>query len=184
MEWRESDSDDDSDSSGSGSSSDSGGGGGSESDSVQEEREQEMGVDHCNIDSAVTKTSDTTPAAVVEELVPDLRKQATAFMGVAKNQDRSPEELQSAPLPGETLRTFYDRTRSFWAQKAHEHSENRGKSLRRDGFQLADERYKAYKPILEEIEKIHAEAGLDENDGAREGPAKAAGLGLDSRNRR
>ena len=33
--------------------------------------------------------------------------QATAFMGVSKDATRSPEDIQSTPLPGETLAMFY-----------------------------------------------------------------------------
>jgi hypothetical protein len=91
----------------------------------------------------------------------------------------------------------------FWTQKAHGISDNTGKLLRRDGFGLAEDKYgklstiffltcsmliKAaaeYKPILEEVEKILAEAGLDEEE-MRRGAAGAGsepGLGQ-SRNRR
>lgn len=101
-------------------------------------------------------------------------------MGVSK--DKSPEELLSTPLPGETLAMFYARSRVYWAQKAHVSTENQGKQLRRDGFALAEETYgdckfqpyciivlinvgaETYKPILKEVEKILAEAGLDEEE--------------------
>jgi len=112
-------------------------------------------------------------------------------MGVSKDTKRSEEDIVSAPLPGETLAAFYGRSRKlflgserleaalneklsfnhdfaypgeYWAQKARESSDNRGKLLRRDGFSLAEERYGTYKPILEEVEKILAEAGLDEEE--------------------
>ena len=85
-------------------------------------------------------------------------------------------------------------------------SDNRGKQLRRDGFSFAEERYGApnfddillrgllfilfvpssaeYKPILEEVEKILAEAGLDEDE-MRAGATHASGSGtVTSRNRR
>lgn len=48
---------------------------------------------------------------------------------------------------------------------------------------MADERYEEYKPILEEIERIQAEAGLEDEDVAKGGP-KASGLGVESRHRR
>ena len=41
-----------------------------------------------------------------------LRSQATAFMGVAKDATRSPEDVISTPLPGETLAMFYARSRT------------------------------------------------------------------------
>jgi len=112
-----------------------------------------------------------------------LRSQANAFMGVAKDNTRSLEDVISTPLPGETLASFYARSREFWAQKAHKTSDNRGKLLRRDGFGLAEDKYAEYKPILEEVEKILAEAGLDEEEMKR----GAAGGGTDpgqNRNRR
>lgn len=40
-----------------------------------------------------------------------LRVQAAAFMGVAKDSTRSPEDVVSTPLPGETLAMFYARSR-------------------------------------------------------------------------
>jgi hypothetical protein len=94
----------------------------------------------------------------------------------------------------------------YWTQKAHGVSDNRGKLLRRDGFSFAEERYGMfnrrysqygllfilfvplsveYKPILEEVEKILAEAGLDEDEmKARAAHAGAGGGVVTSRNRR
>jgi predicted RNase H-like nuclease (RuvC/YqgF family) len=40
----------------------------------------------------------------------------------------------------------------------------RGKALRRDAFSMAEQRYQDYQPILQEIEKLKVDAGLDEND--------------------
>ncbi|KAI0367424.1 galactose oxidase [Pilatotrama ljubarskyi] len=120
----------------------------------------------------------------IQEEKESLRVQATAFMGVAKDSTRSAEDVISTPLPGETLAMFYARSREYWAQKAYGTSDSRGKQLRRDGFTLAEERYATYKPILEEVERILAEAGLDEEEmrkGAAAGPQSASGQ---SRNRR
>lgn len=39
--------------------------------------------------------------------------QAEAFMGVAKDAARSPEEMISTPVPGETLAAFYARSRKW-----------------------------------------------------------------------
>ncbi|GBE83977.1 Kelch repeat-containing protein [Sparassis crispa] len=113
-----------------------------------------------------------------------LRSQATAFMGVAKDTKRSAEDIISTPLPGEILAMFYARSREYWAQKAHESSDNRGKMLRRDGFVLAGERYAVYKPVLTEVEKILAEAGLDEEEMKRGAAAGPSGPSEQSRNRR
>ncbi|EIW54679.1 galactose oxidase [Trametes versicolor FP-101664 SS1] len=122
----------------------------------------------------------------IEEEKDSLRVQAAAFMGVAKDSTRSPEDVVSTPLPGETLAMFYARSREYWAQKAYgtTSSDSRGKQLRRDGFSLAEERYAEYKPVLAEVERILAEAGLDEEEmrkGAAAGPQGASGQ---SRNRR
>ncbi|KAF8170947.1 hypothetical protein BJ912DRAFT_1025273 [Pholiota molesta] len=118
------------------------------------------------------------PDINTEEEQNDLRQQANAFMGVAKDTTRSAEDVQSTPLPGETLAMFYARSREYWTQKAHGSSDNKGKQLRRDGFALAEERY--------EVEKILEEAGLDEEEmrrGAAGGPAASGATG-ESRNRR
>ncbi|KAI5118743.1 hypothetical protein M0805_008143 [Coniferiporia weirii] len=128
---------------------------------------------------------------------PDLRAQARAFLGATPpsagpgagptgaGAAQTAEDALSTPLPGETLAAFYARSREYWAGKALGGSENRGKSLRRDGFALAQERYAAYKPVLEEVEKILAEAGLDEDEirrgAAAGGGAKGQG---ENRNRR
>lgn len=92
----------------------------------------------------------------------------------------------------------------YWASKAFAASEERGKELRRGGFSMAQERYGKclctfirfadfsltfwntveYKPTLDQIEKILAEAGLDEEEikrGAAAGPPSAQST---SRNRR
>jgi hypothetical protein len=42
-----------------------------------------------------------------------LRSQANAFMGVAKDSTRSMEDVISTPLPGETLASFYARSRKY-----------------------------------------------------------------------
>ncbi|QRV91183.1 glyoxal oxidase [Ceratobasidium sp. AG-Ba] len=120
------------------------------------------------------KTSIEEPAPPQEEPedeVDELTQQAQAFLGVSKDAARSPEEALSTPLPGE-----------YWAQKAHENSDNRGKMLRRDGFGLAEERYETYKPVLKEVERILSEAGLDAEEMKRVGAGGGTSGG--SRNRR
>jgi hypothetical protein len=52
-------------------------------------------------------TLDVKPSSLQNEL----RSQAAAFMGVSKDTTRSPEDIQSTPLPGETLAMFYARSR-------------------------------------------------------------------------
>ncbi|KAI9621276.1 hypothetical protein H4Q26_015774 [Puccinia striiformis f. sp. tritici PST-130] len=107
----------------------------------------------------------------------ELKKKVEAFMGVAKSTERSIEEIMSTPLPGETLKLFYDRSREYWTQKAHATSQHRGKELRRDA---------EYKPLLDEIERIQAEAGIEASDVQRRTGPTVGGGGLtqDSRHRR
>ncbi|GJE85417.1 galactose oxidase [Phanerochaete sordida] len=137
--------------------------------------------------AAANVESEDEPEKAVPEEEPEqdsLRAQATAFMGVARDQTRSAEDVVSTPLPGETLAMFYARSREYWAGKAHESSDNRGKMLRRDGFTRAQERYKEYKPILQEVEKILAEAGLDEEEMRRSAAAGPDARKGENRNRR
>jgi len=49
---------------------------------------------------------------------------------------------------------------------------------------LAEEKYESYKPILEEVEKILAEAGLDEDEIKKVGGGGGPGASGESRNRR
>lgn len=65
-------------------------------------------------------------------------------MGVSKDSTRSLEDTLSTPLPGEKLRDFYDRSREYWAQRAHSigKSDQRGKMLREEGFKLASDKYR------------------------------------------
>ncbi|KAJ7285850.1 galactose oxidase [Mycena rebaudengoi] len=162
-----------------------------EDDVDEGEREEDGDVNMADGDSESPLPAENVdppdaPVAIVEQTEDEkaaLRLKATAFMGV-QAKDRSPEEVLSTPLPGETLAMFYARSRAFWAQKAHSATENQGKQLRRDGFILAEEHYDAFRPILKEVEKILAEAGLD----AEEMRLGAAGGGPSrteqSRNRR
>lgn len=48
------------------------------------------------------------PLALSQEA---LRKKAQMFLGSAKDANRSEEETLSTPQPGESLRTFYQRSR-------------------------------------------------------------------------
>lgn len=76
----------------------------------------------------------------------ELRKKATAFIGVSADTARTAEEILSTPQAGESLAQFFARSREYWTGKAHEQngSGNRGKELRRDGFALAEQRYGAF----------------------------------------
>ncbi|KAK7443216.1 Kelch repeat-containing protein 3 [Stygiomarasmius scandens] len=118
------------------------------------------------------------------ESLTDIRTQATALLGVTKDAVRSPDDALSTPLPGETLTLFYARSREYWSQQARTISDKKGKQLKREGFRLAEERYASYKPVLEEVEKILAEAGLDEEEMKKGAVAAGPGGAGQSRNRR
>ena len=100
----------------------------------------------------------------------NVKSQAKAYVGV--NNSNTPEAIaereklsKCTPQPSETLRMFFDRTRDYWTQAAFDLSiqnpddKRRGKELRRDGFQLAEEKYEEYKPILNEIEEMIRQSG-------------------------
>ncbi|KAK4568890.1 hypothetical protein RGQ29_004348 [Quercus rubra] len=75
-------------------------------------------------------------------------------------------DSQRTPVPGESLRDFYKRTNMYWQMAAHEHTQHTGKELRKDGFDLAESRYKELKPILDELAVLEAEQKAEEAEGA------------------
>ncbi|KAL1719131.1 hypothetical protein EV715DRAFT_290573 [Schizophyllum commune] len=78
--------------------------------------------------------------------------------------EQKPEDANETPLPGETLAMFYHRTREYWSQKAAAGGDVRGKQAKRDGFAKAKERYDEYKPLLHELERVMADAGLNKDE--------------------
>ncbi|KAL5146181.1 Kelch domain-containing protein 4 [Glycine soja] len=83
-------------------------------------------------------------------------------------------DSQRTPLPGESLRDFYRRTNMYWQMAAHEHTQHTGKELRKDGFDLAEARYRELKPILDELALLEAEQKAEEAE-APETSAKKRG---------
>ncbi|KAK7302199.1 hypothetical protein RJT34_13081 [Clitoria ternatea] len=83
-------------------------------------------------------------------------------------------DSQRTPLPGESLRDFYKRTNMYWQMAAHEHTQHTGKELRKDGFDLAEARYRELKPILDELALLEAEQKEEEAE-APETSAKKRG---------
>ncbi|CAN6713702.1 unnamed protein product [Malus baccata var. baccata] len=73
-------------------------------------------------------------------------------------------DSQRTPTPGETLREFYKRTNMYWQMAAHEHTQHTGKELRKDGFDLAEARYRELKPILDELAILEAEQKAEEQE--------------------
>jgi len=106
---------------------------------------------------------------------------------------------QFTPLPFETLATFYARTREYWAIRARDTAASssapgtaggsgagKGKALRTDGFGLAKERWDEYKPVLEEVERILEQSGVERGEMTVVGVGGkgGGGPGVESRNRR
>ncbi|KAF8760875.1 Galactose oxidase [Rhizoctonia solani] len=115
--------------------------------------------------------------------VDELTKQAQTFLGVSKDTldlRKRPFLPSSRGNSGHVLCALP--VGEYWAQKAHENSDNRGKLLRRDGFALAEERYETYRPVLKEVRRILEEAGLDAEEIKRVGTGGGTSSG--SRNRR
>ncbi|GAU24259.1 hypothetical protein TSUD_48470 [Trifolium subterraneum] len=74
-------------------------------------------------------------------------------------------DSQRTPLADESLRDFYKRTNLYWQMAAHEHTQHTGKELRKDGFDLAEARYRELKPILDELALLEAEQKAEEAEG-------------------
>lgn len=75
-------------------------------------------------------------------------------------------DAQRTPTPGESLKDFYKRTNLYWQMAAHEHTQHTGKELRKDGFDLAEARYRELKPILDELAILEAEQKAEEAEEA------------------
>lgn len=202
LEWNESSSESGSDDEDDdGSDSDTGSEGGAGRRRAREEHEEEIPegeeardetIDEDDYAPLLEESLDDETLAMLKrerEEREELRKKTQAFLGVSKEANRSEADVLSTPLPGEALRDFYARSKSYWASMVHEqtHGQIRGKEMRRDGFELAEKRYLELKPVLEEIQRIQREAGLDDEEmrAASAGKGGAAGgTGVDSRNRR
>uniref|UniRef100_M8BS32 DUF4110 domain-containing protein n=1 Tax=Aegilops tauschii TaxID=37682 RepID=M8BS32_AEGTA len=92
-------------------------------------------------------------------------------------------DSQRTPTPGESLRDFCKRTNMYWQMAAYEHTQHTGKELRKDGFDLAETRFKELKPILDELAVLEAEQKAEEEASAstsskkdpKKGKQKSAG---------
>ncbi|KAA8540720.1 hypothetical protein F0562_024361 [Nyssa sinensis] len=84
-------------------------------------------------------------------------------------------DSQRTPVPGESLRDFYKRTNLYWQMAAHEHTQHTGKELRKDGFDLAEARYKELKPILDELAILEVEQKAEEAEGAETSSSRKKG---------
>lgn len=111
LEWKESDDEEDDDEDDdSGSDSD---------DSSSDEEDGDAQAQAGDADPTGNDDASSVQGDVVEEDAAALRARATAFLGVAKNTERTAEDVMSTPLPGETLKTFYDRTSELRPSNTH-----------------------------------------------------------------
>nr|KAJ3420796.1 hypothetical protein HK105_005252 [Polyrhizophydium stewartii] len=77
--------------------------------------------------------------------------------------------IAAEPLVHETLRDYFARTSVHWQNVALQDSSRTGKALRRVAFELAQERFDAAQPELEEMREL-----LRQNEAAAAATAKAA----------
>ncbi|CDP15054.1 unnamed protein product [Coffea canephora] len=84
-------------------------------------------------------------------------------------------DAQRTPMPGESLKDFYKRTNMYWQMAAYEHTQHTGKELRKDGFDLAEARYKELKTILDELAILEAEQKAEEEEAAEASSSKKRG---------
>ncbi len=152
LEWH--DSEDEDSSSESGSESDSEDGSGDERD--RDEEDAPEGVEY--VEEAEGEEAEDHQFIIGEHPEPDgidpeerkrlqrekdeLRDQAKKFLGVSMDDTRTQEDVLSTPLPGETVRHFYDRSKEYWQGKAFAAAERemRGKELRRAAFTVSGSR--------------------------------------------
>ncbi|MQL88385.1 hypothetical protein Taro_020943 [Colocasia esculenta] len=90
----------------------------------------------------------------------------------ARKQDFSNSSTPEMGHPGETLKDFYRRTNLYWQMAAHEHTQHTGKELRKDGFDLAEARFKELKPVLDELAILEAEQKAEEEESAESSTRK------------
>ena len=78
------------------------------------------------------------------------------------------------PKLGETLTVYYARTVDYWTKEAFQReTDNVGKALRREGFELAKEKFEQMQPILQELKDLEQLSSGDEADDKGKGAAGA-----------
>ncbi|KAL5717823.1 hypothetical protein ACHQM5_010786 [Ranunculus cassubicifolius] len=134
----------------------------SENDSEDSEEEDEVEVGEDGVKSIEMKDA----VSVLKGEVKKLRRKEKRARIEQIRANLGLSDSQRTPTPGESLRDFYKRTNMYWQMAAHEHTQHTGKELRRDGFDLAETRYKELKPILDELAVLEAEQKAEEEEGA------------------
>eukprot|EP00299_Pterocystis_sp_00344_P014595 c7239_g1_i2.p1 GENE.c7239_g1_i2~~c7239_g1_i2.p1 ORF type:complete len:673 (+),score=212.04 c7239_g1_i2:46-2064(+) len=74
------------------------------------------------------------------------------------------EQDEYTPRPFEPLKDFFARTGDYWAKQAFDVTQKTGKALRKDGFELAQDRFAEMRATLELIEAEELAAQKEEEE--------------------
>ncbi|CAJ2630513.1 kelch domain-containing protein 4 isoform X1 [Trifolium pratense] len=132
----------------------------SNSDGTSEENEED---DDDEVQNASDQVGDAV--ALIKGGIKNLRRKERRSRIEQIRASLGLSDSQRTPLAGESLRDFYKRTNLYWQMAAHEHTQHTGKELRKDGFDLAEGRYRELKPILDELAVLEAEQKAEEAEG-------------------
>ncbi|KAI4343661.1 hypothetical protein L6164_010983 [Bauhinia variegata] len=138
----------------------------SEDDDNDEEEEEESQLKSAQVGDAV---------ALIKGAGKNLRRKERRSRIEQIRASLGLSDSQRTPMPGESLRDFYRRTNLYWQMAAHEHTQHTGKELRKDGFDLAEARYRELKPILDELAVLEAEQKAEEDEGPETSSKRRAG---------
>ncbi|CAL5209873.1 unnamed protein product [Lathyrus oleraceus] len=135
----------------------------SNSDGTSEENEDDDDDDEDEVQNTSVQVGDAV--ALIKGGVKNLRRKDRRLRIEQIRASLGLSDSQRTPLAGESLRDFYKRTNLYWQMAAHEHTQHTGKELRKDGFDLAESRYRELKPILDELALLEAEQKAEEAEG-------------------
>ncbi|XP_059304088.1 uncharacterized protein LOC132056056 [Lycium ferocissimum] len=142
-------------------------------DGSDEDTDEENDVEARNCASTSLETGDAV--AIIRGEGKTLRRKEKRARIEQIRASLGLSDAQRTPVPGESLREFYKRTNMYWQMAAYEHTQHTGKELRKDGFDLAECRYKELKPILDELAILEAEQKAEEAEGPEKSSAKKRG---------
>ncbi|KAL5070346.1 hypothetical protein RYX36_021233 [Vicia faba] len=134
-----------------------------EDDGISEENEDDDDDEDDEVQNTSVQVGDAV--ALIKGGVKNLRRKDRRLRIEQIRASLGLSDSQRTPLAGESLRDFYKRTNMYWQMAAHEHTQHTGKELRKDGFDLAESRYRELKPILDELALLEAEQKAEEAEG-------------------
>ncbi|XP_073295594.1 uncharacterized protein [Primulina huaijiensis] len=135
----------------------------SENDDVEESSDEEDTIEGTNGASVSLQMGDAV--AMIKGEGKNIRRKDKRVRIEQIRASLGLSDSQRTPMPGESLKDFYKRTNMYWQMAAYEHTQHTGKELRKDGFDLAESRYKELKPILDELAILEAEQKAEEEEG-------------------